>query len=681
MPAQPKPDGLTPQEQARAVASVYYDAERRIVERVRAKLEKGLDVPDWERQALGNAQALSAEARDIMGKLPGSALWVETVAKAYGKGVNEAALPGMVAPLAKKQAVARIATELATRVDGTMANAVLRRTDDLYREAVGRTVAAAAARGMSLRDAAKETMADLFSQGIGAFEDSAGRNWRLGDYVDMATRTGLANAQIAGHQDALVANDVNLVVVQPGPRACDICDDWARSILSLDGSSGTLTVENLATGEPMEVEVEAGIDDARDDGFQHPNCRCTITAYLPGITDPAIIERPPWDQEGYEAQQQQRALEKDVREAQMAQATAMNPDDRLAAALQEAQARQALNDHLASNPDLKMQTDRTSIGGRFATEGERQAIKDAQAAMRDSAAALRAVDDVAAGAGSAAADLSGFGRIASETAIDAATRTNPYRALTPDYQNNCSYCVNAVELRVRGLDVIASPVSAALGRSTRQMAKDWVDAEGNTPEWTRISDHGNQLLRGLAGATESWPVGARGFVAGDYTKGRSGHVMNVEKGENGLRIIEGQVASSTPQDAAATFKRFKLSSVEVLRTDNLTPAKGIERSVQRADQGADAASVAAERARLTLDIQRVEATMPELKRNVDQAYADFRTIDAAFQKLQPRDPEYRSVLAQRQAKFRAANLEAAHYNHADAQLKRYKDRLRVLPKE
>src|SRR5690606_14575813 len=102
----------------------------------------------------------------------------------------------------------------------------------------------------------------------------------------------------------------DLVVVHPGPRACDICDTWARSVLTIQpGPSGEVTVAAVDGSGDVTIEVDGSLDDARDDGWGHPNCRCAVAAYLPGVTDSTIIQRPPWDAEGYAAQQKQRTLE------------------------------------------------------------------------------------------------------------------------------------------------------------------------------------------------------------------------------------------------------------------------------------------------------------------------------------------------------------------------------------
>jgi hypothetical protein len=360
-------------EQALDLASAYFEAERMIVERIAKYVAKGLEAPTWEYDSLARAQALRAETTKIVAQLSKmSAAFIDKQVKSLYHGAVLSTVSDLgknvphfqAASLTKRNSVAVITRELNSKTD-EIGRALLRRSDDVFRSTVGKIVQTTAARGISRTDGAKYVMNELGKQGIGSFVDASGRNWSLGSYVDMATRTGFAKAQIQGHVDTLIDNDMNLVYVQPGPRACDICDDWANAILSLDGSSGDVETTNVVTGEPMTVEVDASLEEAQDEGFQHPNCRCSISAYLPGATDPSIIDRPEWDAEGYAAQQQQRSIERDIRGAKMEAAAAIDAETKAAAesAVRDQQAR--MRDHLAANPDLKRRSDRESISGRF----------------------------------------------------------------------------------------------------------------------------------------------------------------------------------------------------------------------------------------------------------------------------------------------------------------------------
>lgn len=365
---------IDPEEVAYQVASLYFEAEAAIVEAVGQALLKTAEVPTWKMQAVTAQQALSKESRAAMAAAGSADLWEGTAGAAYASNpatlglLDWHAQHGSKMPSTQaKAAVGAVATELADALSAVN-RSILRRVDDVYAQVVGRAVGLVAAGGSYTTrvQAAQRAMDELAQRGIGTFVDRSGRPWRLGDYVDMATRTGLANAQIAGHEAALAESGLDLVVVHPGPRACPVCDKWARKVLTINGQPGTHEVVNEVTGKTMKVHVDATLAQARADGFQHPNCRCSIRAFIPGVTTKESIKRPPYDEAAYKAQQKQRALERQVRDARMRQVATVDPAQRADAAKAVARARGALKEHLAGHPALKARPDRVSIGKRFA---------------------------------------------------------------------------------------------------------------------------------------------------------------------------------------------------------------------------------------------------------------------------------------------------------------------------
>jgi len=263
-----------------ALAQAYHDAESRIVSRIAAAISNGLEAPTWEFDSLARAQALRAEAQSVLVQTNnafarGLSGFVENTYSQAGAdtliGLGDSVPYVKAGSLTKRAATSAISRELTDRVNAA-SSTMLRRVDDVYRRTVGNVVQATVARGISRKDAAREAMDVFAKNGIGTFADKSGRNWKLGDYVDMATRTGLQKAQMQGHEDTLKANDLDLVVAQPGPRACKVCDKWARSILSISGVTGKIKAANEITGGTITVTVDDTLSAARAGGFQHPNC-------------------------------------------------------------------------------------------------------------------------------------------------------------------------------------------------------------------------------------------------------------------------------------------------------------------------------------------------------------------------------------------------------------------------
>ena len=334
-------------------------AELRILRIIAERLRGGGDSPRWAEQKLAELQFVRATLnRDLRGLDRELAAQVDaTITKAYrhGQALAVADLDdfaqGIQLPPAQARAVRLIAADVTTRVTG-LTPKILRTVMDAYREAVGATVGDVIMGAGTRRQASQSTLNRLLGQGITGFTDKGGRNWKLESYVEMAVRSGSGQAMIEGHLDTLAESGQDLVRIQPGPRACPICDAWAGKVLSQSGAT-THTVSD-AGSEP----VAGTVDDARAAGVFHPNCRCSIGIYLPGFSQP-LVHRP--DPRGYQLQQQQRYYERQIREAKRLEALALDDQATKAARVKIRERQTKLRAHLEVNPQLKRQSHREQI--------------------------------------------------------------------------------------------------------------------------------------------------------------------------------------------------------------------------------------------------------------------------------------------------------------------------------
>jgi hypothetical protein len=319
------------------IHGIYANAEKAILTRVKKYLADGLEVPDYQLVKLAQVQSLRAEAFEIFKLIQPTVAQVlqdgisnsykEANVSAYadiGKGLTPDQLP----PLQAQAAIRNLNEEVAKTIS-TAESQILRQVEDVFRESVGDVTRDVLARGTTRSDAVIKVVNKLSEQGVGKFTDQSGRNWTLPNYAEMAVRTGTRKALISGYEDVLNKNKLDLVMVQPGPRACEICDRWARAVLTrgtVEQSLGDTQIKSMKDGSMIDVEIAGTVEDARRAGFQHPNCRCRLRAYLPGITDPQSLERPPWDEDGYKAQQVQRQLESEIRKAKIEEVTVYDND-------------------------------------------------------------------------------------------------------------------------------------------------------------------------------------------------------------------------------------------------------------------------------------------------------------------------------------------------------------------
>ncbi|WP_263120845.1 phage minor capsid protein [Cellulomonas sp. RIT-PI-Y] len=344
---------------AAQVAELVADAELVILRRVRDRLAAGMDAPAWAETKLAELQQLRAALTADLAALDADlAVAVnETIRRAYTTGqaiavgdLDDAGVrPGL--PAAQLQSVRTISADVLAIVRGASPVA-LRAAADAYQEVVARASSSVLLGAQTRVQAAQSALDDLLGRGITGFRDTAGRNWTLESYVEMATRTGAGRAAISGHLDTLAASGQDLFYPIPGPRACPSCDAWAGKVLSISG--GTTSV--VADGRRVDVTPR---DVATADGHLFgPNCRCSTGIYLPGITVPNV-ERP--DPAGYEAGQEQRRLERGVREWKRREVLALTPEAARSARLKVSDWQARVRDHLDAHTDLRRAPRREQI--------------------------------------------------------------------------------------------------------------------------------------------------------------------------------------------------------------------------------------------------------------------------------------------------------------------------------
>lgn len=234
-----------------------------------------------------------------------------------------AELASAVAEVPGLAAIQRLAWTLVSTLSGTHTR-ILRWEQDTFRDVVanGGVVDVLAGTKTRLR-AAQTTLDRALAKGITGFTDRSGRRWELASYVEMATRTATAQAAVEGHMDRLADLGVDLVIVSDAPQECKLCRPYEGKVLARRGSAGRIEVAHTTRpGERITVDVVATIDQAVAAGLLHPNCRHSLSAYLPGVTRaPTHTEDPQGDAD----RQRLRELERRVRRLKLREAGAIDP--------------------------------------------------------------------------------------------------------------------------------------------------------------------------------------------------------------------------------------------------------------------------------------------------------------------------------------------------------------------
>jgi hypothetical protein len=219
-----------------------------------------------------------------------------------------------------------IADDLTTRLDAAAVR-ITRFADDAYRAAVASgAVTQVLDRAVPAASQA-QAWRELSARGVTGFTDKSGRQWNLATYVEMATRTATQRAYNASHRDRLTQAGITYFTISTTGRPCPLCAPWEGKVLA-DVGAGIATEPDASNGNPITFSVAATIEEAVAAGLWHPNCRHTLTSYLPGVT---VLKPNQWtatDEQRYKDTQKLRALEVEVRKAKQQALGAVNELDK-----------------------------------------------------------------------------------------------------------------------------------------------------------------------------------------------------------------------------------------------------------------------------------------------------------------------------------------------------------------
>ncbi|WP_228974962.1 phage minor capsid protein [Streptomyces sp. DH12] len=368
---------------ARAVTVLYEEAELAILERLRAALEQGIDSPLWAEiklRSIGDLRQAVEEITDALQTDANGAV-AAALAEAYGRG-RQAAVAEVGGLDIGRELQARRVLPNAPAVDRLAASfaedtrplyvRITRAVLDVYRSIVARATSPVLLGALMRRQASQRALDQFAQRGVTGFVDSAGRSWELASYAEMAVRSVTARAAIEGHIDALAEIRVGLVIVSDAPLECPLCRQWEGEVLTLGTQSGPHTVRAehaiQPTGlraafrppETVAVHVAGSLTEARAAGLFHPNCRHSLSAFLPGVTT-----RPPHHatpSTSYEDTQRQREIERHIRAWKRRTAIAMDEQARTRANAKVRAWQGEMRKHLAAHPVLRRKPQREQIG-------------------------------------------------------------------------------------------------------------------------------------------------------------------------------------------------------------------------------------------------------------------------------------------------------------------------------
>ncbi|MGW7198464.1 phage minor capsid protein [Streptomyces chryseus] len=361
---------------AHEVKGLYESAESALLERLAAALEADIDSPRWAELKLAAVGDLRSAVEEISAALQQDAdgAIARALITAYNRG-RQAAIAEMGALDIGRGLFARRTVPNAPAVDRLAASMaqdtrplhtrITRAVMDGFRRIVARATGTVLLGTTTRRQASQRALDEFADRGITGFVDRAGRSWNLASYAEMAVRSVTARAAIEGHIDALTEIGTTLVIVSDSPLECPLCAPWEGEILAINGQSGPHTLRMahaiqptalLARTQTVAVHVAGSLPEARAAGLFHPNCRHSLSIYLPGVT--TRPQAPPTPGTTYADTQRQREIERHIRRWKRRQAASMSE-----AAFRKAGAKvrawQAeMREHVAAHDDLRRKPQR-----------------------------------------------------------------------------------------------------------------------------------------------------------------------------------------------------------------------------------------------------------------------------------------------------------------------------------
>ena len=341
------------------LAQAYRDAEANILRLIAQALEKGAEGTGNYYKAQYSelsklrhdvdaelAEALSKTNQELAGLLA-----------ANSQGAAAAAVPGVMPPAINTEAINALTLETAASM-ASMKSGVLRSVNDTFRKITRVVSTRGIMSGETMKDRLQAALNEYAAKGLTAYTDAAGRQWKIDSYAEMALRTATNRAQNQGRTEQFKTYGINLIRTSQHMGCSDLCLPYQGKILSLDGRTGAVTEVDPATGNNVTVTITATMDNAIANGYHHPNCRHTDTAYIPGTPDPEPVKT---DEEEAAAEQAQRYNERQIRAWKRREAVAINPRDKSRASAKVRQWQAQQREHLKRNPWLQRRYDREQV--------------------------------------------------------------------------------------------------------------------------------------------------------------------------------------------------------------------------------------------------------------------------------------------------------------------------------
>ena len=245
-------------------------------------------------------------------------------------------------------------------------SAILRMTNDAYRQTIFKAQMYYNTGAGSLWQAVDMATKDFLSRGINCVEYKNGSRVNIASYSEMALRTSNKRANLMGCAGKRMEYGIHTVKITAHNSACPLCIQWQGKVYYDDVYGEVTPAERRGFGDyPLLSEAVKG-------GMFHPNCKNGLSTYYEGINQPP---KEPTKEEKeemvrrYNLQQEQRACERNIRKYKRLEAGSLDADNVAKYAEKKQQWIGKYNNLIAENPDvLRADQARLKLYGITATD-------------------------------------------------------------------------------------------------------------------------------------------------------------------------------------------------------------------------------------------------------------------------------------------------------------------------
>lgn len=194
------------------------------------------------------------------------------------------------------------------------------------------------------RKMSQEVLNRFADEGITGIRYSNGRTMKIDSYAEMVARTQTKNAWNEASWNRLQQYGQDLVVISVHYPCSDLCVPYQGNIFSISGTS----------------DQYPSLSSAINGGLYHPNCKHTSSGYNGDKPAKPVTRRR--NEEMYEAQNQQRYLERQTRHWKRREVGALTEDEMRKSSKKVLEWQNKLEEHVNKNDFLRLKTDRVTIG-------------------------------------------------------------------------------------------------------------------------------------------------------------------------------------------------------------------------------------------------------------------------------------------------------------------------------